>query len=192
MQDWDPNVEAEEQNRYVSSTKCLLWGIFEGLNDWNIVQLLPEKDNDDKEIQTIHRIVLDAKIKSLCVEEDKIGAFQTDDPDSDGYYLVKWTTKPYRLKEACKLTEYSPSIIVAKGKLVADVVYFNQVPRAPHWYTPAEIATTARLQQVILANLVLMDNEQLPNTYNKLEAKRKGPERYPSTTIAIFWMKTTG
>ena len=177
MQDWDPNVEAEEQNRYVRSTTCLLWGIFEGLNVWNIVQLLPGKDNDDEEIQTIHRIVLDAKIESLCVEEDKIGAFQTEDPDSDGYYLVKWTSKPYRLKEARELTEYSPPILVAKGELVADAVYFNQVPRAPRWYTPAEIATTVRLQQVILANFVLVDNEQLPNTCNKSEAKRKGARK---------------
>ena len=67
-----------------SSITCLLWGIFEGLNDWNIVQLLPGKDNNDGEIQTIHRIVLDAKIESLCVEEDKIGALQAEDPDSEG------------------------------------------------------------------------------------------------------------
>jgi hypothetical protein len=42
MKEWTPNVEASEQNRYASSTPCSLWGIFEGLNDWNIVQLLPE------------------------------------------------------------------------------------------------------------------------------------------------------
>jgi hypothetical protein len=41
-----------------------LWEIFEGLNDWNIVQLLPGKDNDDEEIQTIHKKVLDAKVES--------------------------------------------------------------------------------------------------------------------------------
>jgi hypothetical protein len=63
---WDSNVEASEQRRYLSSTACALWDIFEGLNDWHIVQLVPGKDNDGEEIQTIHRIVLDAKVKSLC------------------------------------------------------------------------------------------------------------------------------
>jgi hypothetical protein len=130
MQEWDPNVEAKEQDRYSSCTTCILWEIFEGLNDWNIVQLLPGKDNDDEEIQTIHKMVLDAKVESLRVEEGKIGAFQTEDPDSDGYYLVKWTSTPYRLEEAHELTEYNPPIIVPKGGLVADAVYFNHVPRA--------------------------------------------------------------
>jgi hypothetical protein len=156
---------------------CLLWGIFEGLNDWNIVQLLPGKDNDDGEIQTIHQMVLEAKIESLCVEEDMIGAFQTEDPDSDGYYLVKWASKPYCLREARELTKYSPPILVAKGELVPEAVYFNQLLRAPRWYTPAEIATTVCLQQVILANLVLVDNEQLPKNCNKREAKRKGTQK---------------
>jgi hypothetical protein len=94
---------------------------------------LPGKDNNDKEIQAIHRIVLDSKIKLRCVQEEKNGAFRTEDPDSDGYYLVKWTSKPYRLKEARKLTEYNPPILVPKGELVAHAVYFNQVPGAPHW-----------------------------------------------------------
>jgi hypothetical protein len=74
-QAWDPNVEATEQRRYASSTACILWEIFEGLNDWNIIQFLPGNDNNKEEIQTIHRIVLDAKAESLCVEVDNVGAF---------------------------------------------------------------------------------------------------------------------
>ena len=180
MKEWDPNVEASEQNRYSSSTTCILWDIFEGLNDWNIVQLLPGKDNDDEEIQTIHKIVLDAKVESLCVQEDNVGAFLTEDPDSDGYYLVRWTSTPYRLEEARNLTEYDPPILVPKGGLVADAVYFNQVPRAPRWYTAAAISTTVRLQQVIIADLTLfdeMEGSRLPNTCNKTEARRKGAQK---------------
>jgi hypothetical protein len=82
-----------------------LWEIFEGLNDWNIVQLTPGTDNDEDEIQTIHRIVLDAKIDSLGVEEKNVGAFQTEDPDTYGYYLVKWTSRPYHLEETQQLKE---------------------------------------------------------------------------------------
>jgi hypothetical protein len=180
--DWDPNVEASEQRRYSSSTACVLWDIFEGLNDWHIVQLVPGKDNDDEEIQTIHRIVLDAKVESLCVQEETVGAFRTEDPDSDGYYLVKWTSTPYRLEEVRKLTEYDPPILVPKGELVADALYFNQVARAPRWYTPATIATTVRLQQVILTDLVMYDESEssifcLPNTCNKREARVKGAQK---------------
>ena len=180
-QDWEPNVDATEQKRYASSTTCILWDIFEGLNDWNIVQLVPGFDNDEEEIQTIHRIVLDARIESLNVEEQNVGAFQTEDPDSDGYYLVKWTSQPYRLEENRELTEYNPPILVPKGELVADAVYFNPVPRAPRWYTPSGTSTTVRLQQVIEANLKvgseLNGSSILPNLCNKTEARRKGALR---------------
>jgi hypothetical protein len=127
-QEWDPNVEVSLQRRYASSTACILWEIFEGLNDWNIVQLLPGNDNDKEEIQTIHRIVLDTKAKSLCVEVDNVGAFCTEDPDADGYYLVKWSSQPYWLEESLELMEYHPPLFVPHGELVADAVYLNLVP----------------------------------------------------------------
>jgi hypothetical protein len=63
MQPWEPNVEASKQSHYSSSTTCDLWGIFEGRNDWNIVQLVPPHDNDEKEIEIFHRIVLDAEVE---------------------------------------------------------------------------------------------------------------------------------
>jgi hypothetical protein len=127
IQTWrHPNKNATGVAQHAS------WDIFEGLvNDWNIVQLVPGKDNDNKEIQSIHRIVLDAKIELLCVQEEKIGAFRTEDPEWDGYILVKWMSQAYRLKEAHKLTEYNPPILVPKGELVANGGYFNQVPWAP-------------------------------------------------------------
>jgi hypothetical protein len=81
-------------------------------------------------------------------------------------------------EETRQLMEYDPPILVLKGELVADAVYYNPVPRAPRWYTPAKNATTVRLQQVILANLLLCSEVQgasvLPNSCNKTEARRKG------------------
>jgi hypothetical protein len=57
-----------------------LWEIFEGLNDWNIVQLLPGKDNDDEEIQTIHKIVLDAKFNPCVWKKEKLVHFKQKIP----------------------------------------------------------------------------------------------------------------
>jgi hypothetical protein len=71
-------------------------------------------------------------------------------------------------------------IIVPKGGLVADAAYFNQVPRAPRWYTPAHIPTTVCLQQVTLADLMLHDeleNNWLPNTCNETKTRRKGAQK---------------
>jgi hypothetical protein len=33
------------------------------------------------------------------VEVDMCGAFQTDDPDADGYYLVEWISLLYTIQE---------------------------------------------------------------------------------------------
>jgi hypothetical protein len=96
---WDPNVEVLKQKCYKSSTICILWEIFEGLNNWNIVQLIPGSNNDEDKSQTMHQIVLDAKFESLGVEEKNVGAFQTEDPDTDNYYLGKWTSRLYHLEE---------------------------------------------------------------------------------------------
>jgi hypothetical protein len=127
MQEWDPKVVESEQKCYSRSTTCILWEIFEGLNDWNIVQLLPGKHNDDEEIQTIHRIVLDAKIKLLCVQEEKMGHLEHKIETWMGInYLVKWRSQTYRLK-AYELTEYNPPIHLPKEELVANAIYFNQV-----------------------------------------------------------------
>jgi hypothetical protein len=91
------------------------------------VQLLPGNNNEKEEIQTIHWIVLDAKAESLCVQVDNVGAFCTEDPDPDGYYLVKWSSQPYRLEESRELTEYHPPLFVPQGELVVDAVYLNLV-----------------------------------------------------------------
>jgi hypothetical protein len=79
----------------------------------------------------------------------------------------------YRLEETRQLKEDDPPILVPKGELVADAVYFNLVPHAPRGFAPAKNATTVRLQQVILANLLLCSKVEgagvLPNLCNNME-----------------------
>jgi hypothetical protein len=94
---------------------------------------------------------------------------------------VKWSSAPYELEEARELTEHDPPIRVSKGELVADAACFEKAPRAPRWHTPAAVSTTVRLQQVILADLILHEvsegSSRLPNTCNKTEARSKGAQK---------------
>jgi hypothetical protein len=169
-----------------------LWGIFEGLNDWNIVQLVPQHDNDEEEMKIIHRIVLDAKVRSLRVLDGEIGAFRTEDPDSDGYYLVKWSSAPWELQEAIELTKYDPPILVPKEELVVDAEYFSKVARAPCWYIPVPVSTNVHLQRVILEDLILYDESEasrLPNACKKKKPGTKDPKGYPSKITAVYWIK---
>jgi hypothetical protein len=107
---WQPGVPPEEQDRYLSSLTCSMSPIFEGLNNWQIVQLVKTKDTTCEDMEDAQRLVLDgvATRFSESVREDGFGAFITDDPDSDGYYVVQWMGDPYTLQEDTELTEYNP------------------------------------------------------------------------------------
>jgi hypothetical protein len=114
------------------------------------------------------------------VREGRVGAFRTEDPESDGCHLVKWSSAPCKLEEARRLTEHEPPILVPKGELVADAMCFDEVPRAPRWCTQVFSHAAARLQQVILEDLILCDESEdsrLPNTCNKTQARNKGAQK---------------
>ena len=41
-----------------------------------------------------------------------VGAFLTEDEDIEGYYIVMWTSSPYRLQEDERCTAYDPPMIL--------------------------------------------------------------------------------
>jgi hypothetical protein len=147
------------------------------LNDWTLVKKNPAKLCDESEVEELQEMLLDnlATIMAETVVEDGIGAFLTDDPEVDGYYLVKWATTPYTLQEDVILKEYTPHIKIATGELVCNARYFNHVQRVPYWYTPSDTPTVVRMQQVILPDVALLRisrSNKLPNTCNKASATR--------------------
>jgi hypothetical protein len=84
----------------MSSTTCHFWPIFEGLNDWIIIRLEPTASTSKEEIKEIWAVALDGIATRMAekVEVGRFGAFHTDDPDADGYYLVKWISVPYTIQ----------------------------------------------------------------------------------------------
>ena len=183
---WQPNVAQSEQPRYKTGN-CDLAPIFAGgLNDWHITdvrQVTGEDDGEQEdELEEVNSRLLGGIATRMAerVSEGGIGVFQTEDPDTDGYYLVKWTTYPYTLQEDTLLKEYDPPQLVKAGELVCEGTYLNQVGRARQWYTPSALFTTVRMQQVIapcLALLPISTQNKLPNTCNKKEAKKYGAKR---------------
>jgi hypothetical protein len=185
IQAWVPNVPPEEQPRYQTSPDCVFSEIFEpSLNDWHLVELVPGKDNDTDDVEEVHKLVVKswAEVAEVEIKEGQCGAFSTEDPDADGYYLVKWLGAPYPLEESCLLTEYEPPIFVPEGELVCDAAYFNKVPRAPQWYTLSSNTTKVRLCQVLVADVNLVEESTanaitLPNTCNRREARTQGARK---------------
>ena len=106
-----------------------------------------------------------------------IGLVATEDPDTRGYYVLKWTSLPYTL-QADKPTEFGT---FAEGTLVADGEYLNPVGRARDWYTgsPGNV-TTVQVAHVLLPGITLLPisaSDKLPNACNKAAATRDGARK---------------
>jgi hypothetical protein len=161
-----------------------LWPIFEGLNDWHLVELsrVPAKiaaleKLAQEELFEAQDTILNGIAEEMAegIEVGKIGAFSTEDDKTSGYYLVEWKSEAYTLQEDTILTEFDPPLELEAGELVADATYLNLVPRAPLWYTPSESNTTVRVKQVLAANLNMLcisHSNKVPRGCNKREVER--------------------
>ncbi len=66
--------------------------------------------------------------------------------------------------------------MIGVGMMVADMLYFNRVERATHWYTQSNMTTLVEVRYVLLTGFQLhpisMTNK-LPTTCNRREAAQK-------------------
>ena len=70
------------------------------------------------------------------VKTGNYGAFETADQNvSSGYYVIKWTSKPYALQENTQLDDYTPPVTVHAGEFVANAQYINPVAKSKLLYT---------------------------------------------------------
>jgi len=182
--EWQSGVPSEEQQCYAASTTCKFHVLFEGLNDWKIITLVDTTESVLEENEQVHELVLAgiAETVSKNVIVGGYGAVMTDDPDSDGYYLLQWDSEPRALEEDLEV-EYAT---ILKGELVADAVYLNPVPRARQWYTRAtqedeeSLRTVVRMQHVVAADISLSGesaSQKLPNNCDRTTARQLGALR---------------
>ena len=107
--EWQLGVEAKDQPRFASSTGCQWWNIFEGLNDWRIVDLAKKKGSSEAEEEEAFAEVLAGKSVRMAERlvgcGGKFGAFSTLDEDADG--TTSSYSRPSRTR--CRRTACSPS-----------------------------------------------------------------------------------
>jgi hypothetical protein len=129
-----------------------LWPVFEGHNDWEIVDICPGGNTGDEEMEDVYATVLEsiADVMASEIEQGKIGAVSTVD---ENYYLLQWTSLPYRIEGDQFLDEYDPPIHVRHGELVCEAEYLTELLRAKGWYYPTDIKTVVRLQQVLASDI---------------------------------------
>jgi hypothetical protein len=133
---------------------------------------VPKTEADKKGARESHNSILGAMEArmSLMVREGEMGAIGTADKAALGDYIVKWLSNPYTLQE--KMAEGMSGMIGA-GTMVADMLYFNQVERATHWYTQSNMTTVVEVRYVLLTGFQLQpisETNKLPTACNRREA----------------------
>jgi hypothetical protein len=110
---------------------------------------------------------------SLMVREGEMGTIGTVDEAALGYYVVKWLSNLYTLQEE---TAEGMSGMIGAGTMVADVLYFNRVECATHWYTQSNMMTVVEVRYVLLTGFQLQpisETNKLPIACNRREAVQK-------------------
>ena len=58
-----------------------------------------------------------------------MGAFQTIDCNTNGYYIVKWTGNAYTLQEKYKYHAFYPPVIIPEGELVCPAKFMTSMKK---------------------------------------------------------------
>ena len=69
-----------------------------------------------------------------------MGAFQTSDCNTHGYYIVKWTGNAYTLQGKYKCHAFNPPVIIPEGELVFPAKFMTPMEKPP-------IVTTRKTKQ---------------------------------------------
>ena len=59
------------------------------------------------------------------IEYNNIGAFQTSDSNTPGYYIVRWKGNAYTLQEKYTCHVFDPPIIITEGELVCPAKFMT-------------------------------------------------------------------
>ena len=180
---WVPGVEPEKQERYSpTGFNCKHHELFEGLNDWRIVEMVPaEGECDMEELQDSYLEVLDGLVDQMTpqVKVGNVGAVNVD--DDDGFYLVRWTGVPSTQQEDEEWDTTDGGSFVPAGEVVCEGHYLMKVGGAKNWFTdPVDDSqnTKVMMKHVLHPDLSVegvSEENRLPHSCNVAEAVDQNP-----------------
>ena len=175
---WVPNKVFETQPRYKGgNTQCVYWPIFQGLNDWVLIDIVDKQTGDNLNENAIveNALVCNTMHVANEVAVDGYGALATNDNNVKvGYYIIKWTSTPYPLQTDTKVNTFNPPLVLKAGEMVCNAVYLNAVPNCKLLYTHSDaesLSTIVLLQHVVDANIEmkkLSKRDDLPKNIRKM------------------------
>ena len=155
---WQPKCSAVEQKRYAQNKDCVYWSVFNGENDWLIVDLTPTAKTDMDNVQEACYEVIEGLCRQMkdTISIGQIGAVATDDTSTPGYYLVEWTSDVFEYHSGAHGNEDGTQL--EDACLVVHTKYLSLIQGGLFWYTPSvpgDASFLSRVQTVISADLKL-------------------------------------
>ena len=94
-----------------------------------------------------------------------MGAFQTSDKNTHGYYIVKWTGNAYKSQEKYKCHAFDPPVIILEGALVCKAKFMTPMKTTSHWYHEKNeaIPVMVKLKQVVMPLIELIQENNTKN-----------------------------
>ena len=65
------------------------------------------------------------------IEYNTMGAFQTSNCNTHGYYIVKWTGNEYNLQGKYKCHAFNPPVIIPEVELVCPAKFMTPMKKPP-------------------------------------------------------------
>ena len=96
--------------------------IFDDLNDWQVVKLETSK-NDDIDEDNLAKEILHGIESGISenIMKGNYGAMRTDDPDTNGYYIVEWDSNVYTAQNDIVMKGCNPLEYTYAGEMVCKV-----------------------------------------------------------------------
>jgi len=143
---WDKKLDAANQARFATPVGCKYSDVLGNLNEWKIVELLPAKNSyDPNDLGEIFDSALDEWSTAAMeeIEVGNMGAYQTNDPNTPGCHVVRWTSSHCTLQEDAMVEGCGASGagLMPAGTVVCEGVYWYKVTGTTNWYCPPQIVT---------------------------------------------------
>ena len=115
---------------------------------------LKKETTNPNEMKIKDELVLQGMTQASAeeIKYNTMGAFQTSDCNTHGYYIVKWTGNAYTQQEKYKCHAFNPPVIIPEGELVCPSKFMNPNIKTSHWYHDPNkaIHVMVKLKQVVM------------------------------------------
>ena len=128
-QPWIYVISSNKQARYQPVINCTYWTVLVSFNNCNIIHL-SQKSTPFEAFEEIHQVVINVisdNISSL-LQYDKYGTINTSDTTTDGYYVLKFISEAYTLKNNTTIDRQ----MITAGELIVKEQYIFSMQYITH------------------------------------------------------------